>query len=279
MAITSIGGTLGLPRRYFRASIVLAMAMIGIAGLGPVACDEKPPSAPQAQQSQQNPNTTDAAAPDGRPSAKQLLEGPRTTLPLGMIPLSVKVPTGWSIMDLEHSVFLQGPAPYRDADIHISLTAVPHMSADAMSYQLQGAAAKAAKSGGRYRVLPTRTTGPAQLVEQQESALLQARAATQPTTAPSVEPTTRLTAAEPTSRSSAATVPGTQPTTGPAIAIFKWSIWVFVPRPDGSFDGYVLQFVGLDDNEYAANEAFLRSIVDSLTYNASSTDVVSPGHP
>jgi hypothetical protein len=48
----------------------------------------------------------------------------------------------------------------------------------------------------------------------------------------------------------------------------RWTITAFAPRGDKTFAPYELNVIGLTVQGYQADEAFLQSVVDSLTYDA-----------
>jgi hypothetical protein len=50
----------------------------------------------------------------------------------------------------------------------------------------------------------------------------------------------------------------------------QWTFSVCIPATDGkSFNVYDLRFLGMTLSQYKADQAFLRSILDSLTYTPS----------
>jgi len=56
------------------------------------------------------------------------------------------------------------------------------------------------------------------------------------------------------------------------IQTLQWTFTLCVPNADGkTFNAYDLRFLGMTLKQYTADQAFLRPIIDSLTYTPSTS--------
>ncbi len=99
---------------------LLATVMVGTMTVG--ACEDRP-GLPPAPTPPPAPVTSLPALPE-RPTTQALLEGPRTTLSLDMLPLTVRVPQGWVVKALGGTMVLIGAAPSGEITIQLNVRSV-----------------------------------------------------------------------------------------------------------------------------------------------------------
>ena len=206
----------------------IAVAIALLAGIIVAGCDESPVAPPP--ELLKNPQPAEAAT--SRPTTQQLLEGPRKPLALAAMPLTVRVPVGWSIRNMDGTsvTFLEGPTPAGDASIQLSERAVT--KADKFDIVVNGAKRELAEHPDTIRMAELRDIAGAKVLERQRVGRL---------TNPNL------------------TEPGEK-----ASPPFTWTITVFVPR-GADYETYELNFIGLTVDQYEADKSLLRGIIDSLT--------------
>jgi hypothetical protein len=173
------------------------------------------------------------------PTTQQLLTGPRSALELKFVPATLQAPVGWEVKSFNEGLVatVQGPTP--TDFVSISLPASRVISTD----QEKGLELKAKQDLDLHpELLPklgVREITGGKVIEH----LL-------------VDPI------QPTTQAAAATEP---------IQTMQWTFTICIPTADGKgFTAYDLRFLGMTLNQYKTDQAFLRSIIDSLTYTPSS---------
>jgi len=212
--------------RFARPALLVAISLTA------VACDK--PQPPPADAPPPAPKKPD------RPTTHQLLDGPRKTLPLGILPFTVDVPEGWAVQNRgpqggDSLTMLEGPIIGGDA--HVILRVRQIQPADRMKMLVERARRDAAtleKNGGQ---LTIRDLGEIRIIDRRELP----RPATVPTTDVSIEGFEKP---------------------------LEWRIALFVPAGI-NYEQYEMQFIDLSPAAYAANAKLLNDIVGSLKYQDS----------
>jgi hypothetical protein len=171
-----------------------------------------------------------------RPTTQELLTGPRNSLRLHYFPLSVQAPESWKITSMAGGdlVFVEGPAPAGD-DVQIQLShrgVVPDQQFD----RRHAATTREAANANVMRS-EVRSFGEMKILEHQSLGK---------------EPVTL------TDRSG-------KPM--PQTVNLKWNVHVFIHRPEGGYESYELNFVGLTADQYEKDKDFLRGIVESVKHD------------
>jgi hypothetical protein len=201
-----------------------------------VGCEQEPPMPPWDEPQLHEPEPEPEPEPE-RPTAEQLLRGPRQRIQLEPLPLAVHAPEGWEVRALRGQVvFLQGPTPAGEVQIH--LNSRPTMRSDQFELLIAGARAELEENADILR-LELEQIGNMQVLHRQV-----------------VEPLPEN-----------GFVPEPQPDDlevdlGTPL---RWTIAVFIPRND-HFEVYELNFIGLSVEQYEQDRELLDSIIGSLEY-------------
>jgi|GEM_PF-5332733 len=207
------------------------LALSTVAFLVPAACDRAPEVDPPILATQPIQHEMPG------PTRDEILSGPRKTLELLTLPLSLQTPESWEARELPGSalVMVQGRGP--DGDIQITVSPRAATSAEKITLLEAGAQKEMAQNSDIKRV-SLRKVRAMQMLEKQ----------------------TLITSAD------TPTVPDGEgtPTTSTSMT-FKWSIQVFVPHDD-MFETYEVSFIGLTPAEYESSKEFLNAVLESITY-------------
>jgi hypothetical protein len=200
------------------------------------ACDKESDSSSPAPETLTAP-TDILAVP--HPTTQQLLNAPRTALELKFAPVTLQVPPGWEVKSYNEGtlVTVEGSTP-TDV-IGISVPVSRTITAD-QEFALEAQAAHDLKQHpDLLHKLGVREITGGKVIEH----LI-------------VDPP--LPTAQPGQ-------PATQP-----IQTMQWTFSVCIPTADGKeYTVYDLKFLGMTLAQYKADQAFLRPIIDSLTYTPS----------
>jgi hypothetical protein len=198
-----------------------------LAGIAVVGCEDR--AIPPGDYDIDSP----AEAEPARPTAEELLQGPREPLRLGALPLTLEVPQSWEIWTLRAGlVFLQGPTP--SGDVQIQLSSRPILTPEQLELRYAGAQAEAAENPNVRRV-DMRLVNDLTVLE-------------------------RL-VVEPLPEDAVAAEDGDPPVLlGTPL---RWTIGVYV-RSGAHFEVYELNFIGLTVEQYEQDEEFLRPIVETI---------------
>ncbi len=229
-----------------RAATIAAAAAV-LAGSLAAGCEE-PPVAPPIL-------TSEPSAPP-RPTTQELVQGPRTSIPLGSIPLTVRAPAGWAVKNMEGTslTLLEGPTPAGEASIQFNDR--PLTSAAKLEILASGAKREMEQFPESIKMADLRTiAGGTKVLERQ-------RVGRMPAPSPDDEPGVKLSPP------------------------FSWTVTVFVARGGGGadYETYELNFIGLTADQYEADKALLREIIDSVTVTAAApstapADAAAPPPP
>lgn len=184
-----------------------------------------------------------------RPTTQALLEGPRKTVHLELIPFAVQVPESWKLESKQTEALpitiLEGPMPYDQGAISIHLRET--VSASMVKLWIERIPKEDADARARGGSKTLRTIDDIQIIELRRLSTPVAP----PTTAPTTGPTTA-------------------PTTAPALeplplreGSMEWRVTILAPRGI-RYEWYELKVIGLTDDLYLKNEAFLSAIFNSL---------------
>lgn len=217
--------------------ILVAAVCLGVGAIA--GCED----APQLPIVVQPPTPQDVAAP--RPTTQQLLEGPRQTLALGELPLTVRAPAAWAVKPMEgdHShILLQGPTPSGDAFVQLNVR--PNTPAAKFDVIVSGAKKELQQFPQSIKLVDVRTIDGAKVLERQRVGQVPRPLPDDP---PDLKPS----------------------------APFNWTITVFAPRgPD--YETYELNFVGLTADQYEMDKALLRGIIESIALTTAPADSPAP---
>jgi hypothetical protein len=223
------------------------------------------------------PHVEQASAPRPQPAAKswpttrEFLAMPRKPTPLVYMPLTVSIPDGWKLDPPDAPTSLDGPAPSGDLEISISILAP--MKTDRVNLLVQGAHQEAVSQQGLV-VHDLPPINGLKALEKISHADLSAEPTTLPSVAVNVDPPGGLSATMAAATVRNAGVPGeqTSPTTLPAAnqrsaaatagETVSWNVIVFVPY-QGKFVPCSFDLIGLTPEQFAADESFVRSMLNS----------------
>jgi hypothetical protein len=219
-------------KRFVCAAFLLA----GIVSLG---CDEKPIVPPP--ELLKNPPPEE---PTSRPTTQELLEGPRRQIQLASMPLTVRVPAGWAVKNLDGTsmTFLEGPTP--NGDVSIQLVERATTKPDRLQIMVDMAHKELKQFPDTMRMAELRDIPGAKVLERQRVGR----------------------PAPPSQRE-----PGEKESTP-----FSWTLHVFVPRGADNYETCELNFIGLTADQYETDKALLRGIIDSIAVNEASNAATAP---
>src|SRR5262249_11729980 len=121
-----------------------------------MGCDERKPSASMRP-------LDEPATKPSRPTTQELIEGPRTRIPLRAMPFSMEVPRGWQIKSVGGVQILEGPTPAGVAQIQLAKHGSPiPQHAERL---IEGAKKEAAASPGPLTLADVREIGSFKMLE------------------------------------------------------------------------------------------------------------------
>jgi hypothetical protein len=207
-----------------------------------LGCDDPAPQG--AIQTQQPPAAAAAAAESARdvPTTQELVGGPRKTMALGPIPLTLRVPESWKIEVTSGASLLTGHTPSSQGDkdkISIQLTSRSSMTQEQVDRMLDGAKKEQQAKPQAILKVEVRPLGNVRVYERQSVG----------------EP-------RPYTTFDARNQPHTT-----TEQMFNWTISVLAPF-EGAFQVYELNFVGLTKSLYDKDAEFMRGILNTLQYGA-----------
>ncbi len=170
------------------------------------------------------------------PTTRDLLTGPRKTIPLSYIPMKVTAPVGWQVEadSAGAMAFLKGPTPAGN-EVQIQLSQRPTMKNDGLEFLIAGAKEKARKDTSGSSKVDLRHDGSVAILERQSVG--------EPFAAPS--------------GTDEKSVADTSPE-------YRWTINFFVPR-NRELLQYEMNFLGLTVKQFKADQTFLESILRTVT--------------
>jgi hypothetical protein len=219
--------------KWVRVAIFAAAAAM----LTCTGCDDEPAGGiPQAVLDQQARKTAEVALPKA-PTTQELVSAPPTTLALGPLPLTMRVPRSWAIKTTGGASLLSGFAP--GGEVTIQLTSRPSLKQEELDRLINAAKKEQTQKPQSILKVEVRPLGNVQVYERQ--------AVGEPA------PYTVYDS-------------NNQPHTTTE-SLFKWTLSVLAPHA-GAHQVYELNFVGLTKSQYDADKAFLQGILDTLAYGA-----------
>jgi hypothetical protein len=223
--------------KWFACSVLLLSL-----GILASACDEPTPLPPQALLKNPPPQE-----PTSRPTTQQLLEGPRREVALAEMPLTARVPAGWSVKQLDGTTmtFLEGPTP-SGGDVSIQLVERAATTPEKFHIIVEGAKKELQQFPDTMRMAELHeAAGGVKVLERQRVG---------------------------EAAKSSLNEPGVKESPP-----YSWTITVFIPRDGGkNYETCELNFIGLTVDQYEADQALLREIVDSVTVNDATTAPTAP---
>ena len=184
------------------------------------------------------------------PTTQELLSGPRSTVALGPLPMSMNVPTSWRVAVVSGATNLQGWAP-SGTEITIQLSSRTTMKKEALDYAVRSAKKEQADNPHSVLKFDVRPFGPdgAQIMERQGVG--------EPRDYPimDINGKTQITREQP----------------------FKWTISVLAPHSSGdAYQVYELNFIGLTKSQYDKDKDFLQGLLDSLSLGGTASATTVP---
>jgi hypothetical protein len=170
-----------------------------------------------------------------RPTTESLKSGPRTPLPIKFAPFTLMVPPGWQLMTNNSTdvvaATVEGSTPTDEVVISIPSNAI------ITTEQEKSLESRAQQDFKKYP----------DLLEK-----------------PGIR---EITGGKVIERLIPDVQSATEPSAAAPLQMMQWTFTVCIPAATGkSFDAYELRFLGMTIKQYKADQAFLRVVIDSLTY-------------
>jgi hypothetical protein len=219
-------------RRLAVISVVLLLAVSGL------ACDD--PSSNDIPQSVREEQARREAAEKSLPkipTTQDLVNGPRTVMALGPLPMTMRVPASWKVEVQGGASLLRGFTP--NGEITIQLTSRPSLKKASFDALVKSDKKEQTEKPESILKVEVRPLGDVQLYERQ------AVGAPAPYTVYDKNMKERTTTEQ----------------------LFKWTISVLAPTGD-AYQRYELNFVGLTKSQYDQDREFLQNVVNTLTYGS-----------
>jgi hypothetical protein len=182
------------------------------------------------------------------PTTQELTTGPRSTVVLGPLPMTMNVPTSWRVAVISGATLLQGWTP-GGTEVAIQLNSRTTMKKEALDYAVRSAKKEQAEKPQavlKFDVRPLGTSG-AQIMERQGVGEARDYEIKDPTGK------TQVTREQP----------------------FKWTLSILAPHGD-AYQVYELNFIGLTKAQYDKDKDFLQSLLDSLTLGSTAPATTAP---
>ena len=218
-------------------SVVFSLAAAVALALAATGCEDPADDIPQAVLDQQAKRAAAEKDLPKIPTTQELTTGPRTVVPLGPLPLTMRVPASWKVEVAGGASLLRGHSP--SGEVTIQLTSRPSLKQAQLESEIKGAKKEQAERPQSILKVELRPMGNGQIYERQ--------AVGDP--APYTVYDSNMQARTTTEQ------------------LFKWTIAVLVPQGD-AFQRYELNFVGLTKSQYDKDKEFLQGLLDTLSYGA-----------
>jgi len=183
-------------------------------------------------QNSSDPSSSEADVSAEFPTTQQILDGPRTSIPLWVMPLALSVPEGWKVGPPVHPSFLIGRAP--DGNLQISISMLDFMDDHRMNVFVSGEEDLSEKHPQRTQVTQSTTRSGLHVVETITYSDAGGNASSRPSTQPS--------------------------------QLLSWNIVVFVPYQK-KFIPCSFDLLSLTQQQYTDDEPLVHSIIDSAEPN------------
>ncbi|MEA2707926.1 MAG: hypothetical protein QOF78_527 [Phycisphaerales bacterium] len=222
--------------------VVLCFAAALWLGIG---CDDQSNDIPQSVLDQQARQAAIEKTLPKIPTTQELVTGPRTVMPLGPLPMTMRVPTSWKVEVTSGASLLRGHTP--SGEITIQLTSRPSLKKPEFDALIKAAKKEQAEKPQSILKADVRPLGNVQVYERQ--------AVGDP--APYTVYDSNLKEHTTTEQ------------------LFKWTISVLAPHGEG-LQRYELNFVGLTKSQYDQDKEFLQGMLDTLHYGLTGASTGSP---
>jgi hypothetical protein len=243
--------------RFVRS--LVGSLVLGVSILGAAACDDRsdlPADLVQRQEEESRADQVQAPA-TSRPTTQELVEAPRITMNLDVLPLTLQVPPHWKLTRRSASngplVWLEGPAPA--GDVQIGLKFQEPMLPQKFELLLQGTRREIERASEPNTQLTMRQLGPATVIERRSMGIpFEARALDalgMPIRDPSGVELTRT------------------------VTPMRWRVSVYVPG-EGRVDQYELNFIDLEKPQYDMDRKFLEDVLATLRFAGQSAGTPTP---
>ena len=184
------------------------------------------------------------------PTTHELISGPRTTMALGPLPLTMRVPTSWKISVTSGATLLQGYTPGA-TEVAIQLSSRPTLKKDELDAMIRGARKEQAEEPDSILKVDLRPFGNGMQIYERQGV-------GEPREYQLMDSTGKVhTSME-------------QP--------FRWTVSVLAPHGD-AFQVYELNFVGLTKSQYDKDKDFLQGLLDTLSHGSGGGATTSPAAP
>jgi len=225
-------------------------AMTGmLAAMAGLACDDKNDVPPEMLRPRPA-----AATPQG-PTTRDMVDGPKKSLRLGVFPLTLEVPKTWNLQSKSNADLMTVEGPAVGGDIVIQL--VPQtqvLGATGPERMLAEAKADMAAKPHRINRAELRDLGPAKVLE--------VRMISNPYV--NGQPPPEVWGEIQLGDSKGSPVATTRAVMNPLLV--RWSFTVFVPRGEKKYSVQTMGFMGLGFHEFEQNEEFLEQMMKTLKY-------------
>lgn len=230
-------------KRYIWAMTCILAAMAGL------ACDDKNDVPPEMLR----PRPT-ATTPPG-PTTREMVDGPKKSLRLGIFPLTLDVPKSWNLQSKPGSDLMTVEGPAVGGDIVIQLVPQTHVLG-ATGPERMLAEAKTDMAAKPYRInrAELRDLGPARLLE--------VRMISNPFV--NGQPPPEVWGEVQLGDGKTSPIATTRAIVNPLLV--KWSFTVFVPGGEKKYSVQAMGFMGLGLHEFEQNEEFLEQMMKTLKY-------------
>jgi hypothetical protein len=219
-----------------------------------MGCDEPADDMTQVVLDQQAKQAAAEKALPKIPTTQELMGGPRSVVPLGPLPLTLKVPASWRVEVAGGASLLRGFSP--QGEITVQLTSRPSIKQAQLDSEIRGAKKEQAEKPQSILKVDLRPLGNVQIYERQA-------------------------VGDPAPYTVYETVNGQMKEKTTTEQLFKWTITILAPQGD-AFQRYELNFVGLTKSQYDKDREFLQGILDTLSYaggDGAATAPTAPGSP
>jgi hypothetical protein len=236
----------------WRAWTIAVIVLIG--GVGGLACDDKddalsPEAIEARRRAQQLEERNKLATSKPAPTTQQLLNGPKTTLRLGTLPLTLDVPAGWALTSSGDAISVSGPASSGEISINLSSVPTP-IPANGIDVVFTRAKQETEAKPHPINRIERRDLGAAKVIEQRMISSADFRGGKLPTEVwEDVE-----------------VAPGRKVRMVANPTLLKWHFSVFVPTDKDRFVLRTLSFLSLKLSEYEQDREFLEALMKSLKY-------------
>jgi len=216
-------------------------------GIGAGACDDRSDVPADLVHPPVEPQTEQPTAATSRPTTQELLESPRTTMTLDVLPLTLQVPPHWKITRRSTSnlplVWLEGPAPA--GDVQIALKVQEPLIPQKFEQLLLGTRREIERAAEPNTQLTIRQLGPATVIERRSVGIPFEARALDPMGIPIRDPS------------------GVELTR--TVTPMRWRVSVYMPA-EGRVDHHELNFIDLEKPQFDMDRKFLEDILATLRF-------------